>query len=219
MNSFPQTETTFQFQLPTHEIEMLATPAPENHDQHITVIICHPHPLFEGTMHNKVVTMLAKTFHTLGVRTVRFNFRGVGKSSGKYAEGIGETEDVIAIAHWIKTVCPNDKLWLAGFSFGAFVALRAAEKLHPAQLITVAPPVVNFNFDFALNTPITSPWILVQGENDEIVAPEAVFNWAEKLNPKPTIIRMKNTSHFFHGKLTELRDKLLNALVPSPAGE
>src|SRR3990167_3653863 len=87
-----------------------------------TAIICHPHSLMGGTMNNKVVTTLARAFSDLGHHTVRFNFRGVGESKGVYDAGIGETKDVLAIWDWIKARRPQDKIWLAGFSFGAFVS-------------------------------------------------------------------------------------------------
>ncbi len=188
---------------PVGNLESFAT-SPKENKKNITVIICHPHPLFGGTMNNKVVTTLAKTFDHLGCHTVRFNFRGVEKSEGKYSEGFGETEDACAIAKWVQTERPQDELWIAGFSFGSFVALQAAKKLAVKKLILVAPAVENFNFGFE----IPVPWILVQGEADEIVSPLAVFEWAEKCNVKPKIIRMENTSHFFHGKLIELSEKL-----------
>src|SRR5579883_2897349 len=122
METFPTTEMTFTIPASHGVLEILTSPAQENiPEKNITAIICHPHPLHGGTMTNKVVTTLAKTFRDLGMRTVRFNFRGVGKSEGAFAEGIGETDDLLAVVKWAQTTCSNDKLWLAGFSFGAFV--------------------------------------------------------------------------------------------------
>lgn len=191
------------------DIELIETPA-ENNSISATAIICHPHPLFGGTMNNKVVTTLARVFHELGLHTIRFNFRGVGKSSGKYDEGRGEVEDLLAIAAWIKKSRPLDALWLAGFSFGAYVATKAATQLSVAQLVTIAPQVSRFKEE--IMPPITCPWVLVQGEKDEVVSPEDVFAWIETLDPKPQVIRMPEAGHFFHGQLLELREKLTAVL-------
>lgn len=183
-----------------------------NHQKPATAIVCHPHPLHGGTMGNKVVTTLVRTFQEFGLSTVKFNFRGVGKSTGKFAEGLGETDDLFAVVEWVKKENPEHAIWLAGFSFGGFVAARASLQISPAQLVTVAPQVSRF---IEINLPpITVPWILVQGEQDEIVSPQEVFAWIETLDPKPVVIRMPKAGHFFHGKLTELRQELL-AKLPS----
>lgn len=189
------------------DIEVAVT---ENEGATKTAIICHPHSLFGGTMNNKVVTTLARTFGDLGLRSVRFNFRGVGRSAGSFDNGIGETDDLLAVVNWVKETYPNDKIWLAGFSFGSYVAARAAAHVVPEQLVSVAPPVVNF--DFAHLPQITCPWLIVQGENDEVVSPQAVYDWYDTLNPKPVLIRMPGCSHFFHGQLMELRRQIGAAL-------
>ena len=112
-----------------------------------TIIICHPHPLHGGTMHNKVVTILERSMRELGLRTVRFNFRGVGESEGSHDDGYGETDDLFAVAEWVRRTRPNDFLWLGGFSFGSFIAMRAALNLDIGQLISVAPPADRYPFD------------------------------------------------------------------------
>lgn len=207
MQILPAKESSFLLTGSVGEIETVVT---EYENAVATAIICHPHSLFGGTLNNKVVTTLARTCRDLGLRTVRFNFRGVGKSQGSFDGGKGETDDLLAIASWVKTQYPKDKLWLAGFSFGSYVATRAATQLSIAQLISVAPPVINFNFSEL--PPITCSWLIVQGEQDEIVSPEAVFAWIDTLNPPPTVIRMPGASHFFHGQLMELRRKIEEAL-------
>jgi alpha/beta superfamily hydrolase len=210
MKQFPQEETAFLFQGPVGAIEVL-THTPQDIDViKGTAIICHPHPLFGGTMQNKVVTMLHRVFNELGLRTVRFNFRGIGKTEGEHDDGRGETDDVIAIAEWIKTVYSDDALWLAGFSFGGFVAASAATRLPVTQLISIAPMVSRF-YEAHL-PPITCPWLIVQGEEDEVIAPEETYKWIDTLQPKPKLIRMPNAGHFFHGKLMELRRVLTAAL-------
>ncbi len=174
-------------------------------------LVCHPHPLQGGTMSNKVVTTLARVLSDLGLWSVRFNFRGVGQSTGQYAKGDGESEDALAVINWIKQQFPGRAIWLAGFSFGAYVALRVANQIDVAQLITVAPPV--HHFPITALPDINCPWLLVQGEEDEVVSPTAVFAWTQQLKKPPQIIRMA-TGHFFHGKLIQLREELVTALKP-----
>ncbi len=212
MQPFPTTESTFILPGPIGDLEIITTPLDETAKQnrHATAIICHPHPLFGGTMHNKVVTTLARVFRDLGLRTLRFNFRGVGKSVGTHDEGRGEVDDVLFIVQWIKTLFPTENIWLAGFSFGAYVATKAAMRESPKQLVTIAPQVSRFKQDDV--TRVTCPWILVQGEQDEVVSAEEVFAWIETLSHKPQVIRMPTAGHFFHGQLMELRRVLEAAL-------
>jgi uncharacterized protein len=174
-------------------------------------VICHPHPLFGGDLSNKVVYILARCFNDLGLSTLRFNFRGVGKSQGQYDQGNGETNDLLAILQWLKTACPQHAVWLAGFSFGAYIAARAAKQWPTQQLVCVAPPLENFPFKSL--PPFPCPWILIQGEQDEIVSPKAVFSWVAHLKNPPTLIRIKAASHFFHGHLLALSTQLKKALV------
>ncbi len=205
---FPLTESTLLIPGAAGDIEILASPI---ESANTTAIICHPHPLFGGTMHNKVVTTLARVFRDLGIRTVRFNFRGVGKSSGVHDEGRGELADLFTLTEWINQLFPQDALCLAGFSFGAYIATKAAMTLSPKQLVTIAPQVSRFKEDnLAL---VTCPWLLVQGEQDEVVSAEEVFSWVETLPHKPEVMRMPGASHFFHGQLLALRTLLENRLA------
>jgi alpha/beta superfamily hydrolase len=174
-------------------------------------VISHPHPLHGGTMHHKVVTTVERALRELGLATVRHNFRGVEHSAGVHDGGIGETDDLITIATWARATHPGAALWLAGFSFGSYVTVRAASRLDPARLILIAPPVGRWNFaDLA---PPSCPWLIVQGEEDEVVAPQAVFAWAESLRPAPHLVRMPETGHFFHRRLMDLRGVLKNSLA------
>jgi len=183
-------------------------------------VICHPHPLQGGTMHNKVVTTLERSLRELGMATVVFNFRGTGASQGTFDEGIGETDDLLAVAHWAQHVRPRAALWLAGFSFGSYVAARAAAQLPVRQMISVAPPVGRWDF-----TPLASPlcpWLVVQGEEDEIVDPRAVYAWAAAQPEPPTLVRMPETTHFFHRRLLDLRGVIKNGVranLPPLAGD
>jgi alpha/beta superfamily hydrolase len=173
-------------------------------------VVCHPHPLYGGTMHNKIVTTLAKTFQGMGVTTVRFNFRGVMDSQGFFDHGKGELEDLLAVINWIQEGRGKRELWLAGFSFGSFVAATAATQLNVSKLVTVAPPVQHFPMKDL--PPITCPWVLVQGELDDVVPPKEVLEWAEARRPKPVIIRFPEAGHYFHGQLGELRSEIEAAL-------
>lgn len=212
MKTFPLVETTFLLPGALGDIEVLVTPAPAENDRQATAIICHPHPLFGGTMKNKVVSTLARTFRELGLRTVRFNFRGVGRTAGKYDEGIGETEDLLKVIEWVKTVYPKDPLWLSGFSFGAYVSARAAVQVVPSQLVSIAPQVSRF-IDAKL-PPILCPWVLVQGDEDTVVSPQELKEWIPTLSHPPEMIWIHGAGHFFHGKLVELRERLKSYMNP-----
>jgi uncharacterized protein len=173
-------------------------------------LLCHPHPLHGGTMDNKVVTTVGRALQAGGIATLRFNFRGVGKSAGAFDGGRGETEDARAVAAFGAVRWPGRRLIVAGFSFGAFVALRLALELDTSRLITVAPPVDLFDFS-ALAVP-KCPWLVVQGDADEVVDPKRVLAWVKGLDPPPRLAVVPGVGHFFHGHLAELRDAVSEAL-------
>jgi alpha/beta superfamily hydrolase len=178
----------------------------------LVAIVCHPLSTEGGTMHNKVVTMTARALRELGATTVRFNFRGVGESEGAFDAGKGELDDLRAVAAWVRQQRADAVLWLAGFSFGAYVSLRAAAELQPAMLVSIAPPVARW--DFAGVTLPTCPWLVIQGEADEIVDPQAVYDWLKKTKAQAELVRMPDTSHFFHRKLIDLRGAIKNGVRP-----
>jgi len=167
-------------------------------------VVCHPHPQFGGTMTNKVVHMLAKSFTELGAAAVRFNYRGVGASEGTYDEGNGETLDALAVVEWAQERWPSVPLWLGGFSFGGGVAIRAATQLHPQRLVTVAPAIRLVAVD-AASLP-DSDWLIVQGDQDDLVNAKDIQQWAATLQPPPELVVVPGVDHFFHGRLSELRD-------------
>jgi alpha/beta superfamily hydrolase len=185
-------------------------------DAHGMAIICHPHPLFDGTMHNKVISTLQRTVRDEGYSTLRFNFRGVGQSVGTYGEGAGEIEDAYAAAWWFIKQHPGLPLTVMGFSFGACVAGRLAGRLeHEAlpltRLFMLAPSVERFDVEGKL--PVSCPLTIIQPEADEVVTPDKVYAWAEGLAQEHELIKVPECSHFFHGKLTDLK-----ALVQSRLG-
>lgn len=211
-DSFPVEPSTFLLTGPAGAIEVASTPADAESDgaRRGIAIICHPHPVHGGTMHNKVVTIIERALGEIGLDTVRFNFRGVGKSEGVFDDGNGEGDDLAAVVAWARRVRPDDAIWLAGFSFGSYVALRNAKQLAADALISIAPPVGRWEFE-AIDLP-ECPWLVVQGEEDEVVDPQAVFAWVDSLAKPPQLVRMPETSHFFHRRLMDLRGLVKNAM-------
>jgi alpha/beta superfamily hydrolase len=173
-------------------------------------VVCHPHPLYGGTMQNKVVHTVARAMQELGVPTVRFNFRGVGASAGTHDEGRGETSDALAVIDWTRARWNCTTLWLAGFSFGSAVALQASATARPAALVTVAPPVRRVAIDLVRRP--ECPWLIVQGDQDELVELSDVEEWARGFEPMPRIETIAGAEHFFHGKLGELREAVIGFL-------
>ncbi|HLQ13776.1 MAG TPA: alpha/beta fold hydrolase [Steroidobacteraceae bacterium] len=167
-------------------------------------VVCHPHPLFGGTLHNKVVHTLARALRSGGAATLRFNFRGVGASEGRHDEGVGETADTLAAVAWARERWPSAGLLLAGFSFGAAVAIRAAAAADPRWLISVAPAVDRVSLE-GLVIP-QCDWLIVQGSADEIVPPESVRSWVARTAPHARLRMLPGVGHFFHGRLHELQE-------------
>jgi len=167
-------------------------------------VICHPHPLYGGSLTNKVVHMLGRAINDLELATVRFNFRGVGKSAGSFDDGRGETEDLEAVARWVREQYPASPVWLAGFSFGAYIALKGHKRVDAEKLLLVAPPVTLYDLSDVPSVDI--PWWVIQGGQDEVIDPQAVDHWV-KQHPTPPIYEWYEPgSHFFHGQLNYLRD-------------
>lgn len=168
-------------------------------------VVAHPLPIMGGTMDNKVVTTLAKTLVELGYATLRFNFRGTGESAGSYDEGNGEMLDAIAAAKFMHDNYPGLPLLLAGFSFGAYVQARAAAELLPQQLVLVAPAVGRFAMP-----DVPAGTLLIHGDMDEVVELHELLRWARPQH-LPVIV-LAGAGHFFHGRLTQLKDIVLQHL-------
>jgi hypothetical protein len=173
-------------------------------------VVCHPHPLYGGTLDNKVVYTLARAFVELGVPSIRFNFRGVGGSAGSYDEGGGETADALAVIAYGRERWPGASLWLAGFSFGGAVAVRAAAQAAPETLVTVAPGITRIAMA-GVDSP-ACPWLIVLGDADDVIEPAAVLDWASRQSRAPTVRLMPGAGHFFHGRLHEVRSVVLDFL-------
>lgn len=166
-------------------------------------LIAHPHPLFGGTLDNKVVQTLAKVFFAQGYVSVRMNFRGVGASQGVHDEGLGESEDWLAVAYAMRTRFGALPLLLAGFSFGAFVHSHVARRLAeqgvpPQRLVLVAPAVGRFQVE-----PVPAGTLVIHGEEDDVVPLAEVLTWARP--QKLPVVVLPGTGHFFHGNLVELQ--------------
>lgn len=167
-------------------------------------VVCHPHPQFGGTLDNKVAYMMARGFNDAGIAALRFNFRGVGRSEGSFDQGRGELDDCLAVLDWARVRWPQ--IHLAGFSFGAYIALRASLRQRPGLLVTVALPVHYFPPD---ERPLIDwPWLLLQGDADEVVDPAAVMQWLQGLPRQPRVVIFPGASHFFHGQVVSLRHRL-----------
>jgi hypothetical protein len=177
----------------------------------ITAVVCHPHPLYGGTMHNKVAHRVASALFSLDVAVLRFNFRGVGKSAGTYDQGQGELEDARCALRELERRFPNARRWCAGFSFGSWVASRlTASEPSIERLLMIAPGVHTQTFE-EMRT-LTRPKVIVQGMGDEICRPENLLRvyptWAE---PK-RLIEIAQASHFFDKQLAELGEAVVEGM-------
>ena len=200
----------FQLAGPAGVIEALRDqPGPGVH-QRGTAVIAHPHPLFGGTMENKVVQTLARAFVQSGWVALRFNFRGVGASQGTHDEGRGELEDMLAL---IADQAPGGPLALAGFSFGSFVASRAIASLWPARAIEkiVLVGTAAQRFSVAeLPAEAHEASLVIHGEQDDTVSLAAVLDWARPQSLPVTVV--PGGTHFFHGQLPLLKSLVIRHL-------
>jgi hypothetical protein len=212
-DKFPTSRQEITLRGPAGKLECVADVPDPAEERPATIVICHPHPQHGGTMHNKVVTIIERAMRELGLRTIRFNFRGAGESEGEHDEGYGETDDLFAVTEWVRHTRPDDELWLAGFSFGSYITLRAAQNLQLGQLITIAPPVDRYEFSNVQHP--NCPWLVVQGDEDEVVVLEDVNCWIEDVDPKPDYLVMEQAGHFFHRRLMDLRGLLKNGVRPN----
>ena len=173
-------------------------------------VIAHPHPLFGGTMDNKVVQTLARAFVLCGWSAVRFNFRGVGGSAGIYDEGRGELDDLLAV---VAECAPDGPLALAGFSFGAFVACSAVERLRAeraiSQIVLVGAATGRFSVA-PVAADLHAQTLVIHGEQDDTVPLTDVFDWARPQNLPVTVV--PGAAHFFHGQLGLLRSLVVRHL-------
>lgn len=168
-------------------------------------IICHPHPLFGGTMHNKVVFRIARAFADAGFAVLRFNFRGTGRSEGAHDSGRGEQDDLRSAIEFVEHRFPGAEIWLAGFSFGSAVMLRAAacdERVR--AIIAVGVPVSRQDFSDIQHC--NKPKLLVQGSNDQYGPLDQLEIFFESLDEPKQLKIIDDADHFFEGHLPELAE-------------
>lgn len=195
---------------PAGRLEALLEAAGEA-DHVASAVICHPHPLHGGTMQNKVVHTLARSFIAQGFVALRFNFRGVNESEGEFDGGSGELDDVFAAMDYLSDQYPELPLWIGGFSFGAALAVHAAARRGAAGLISVAPAISRLAQ--SLPSQPECPWLIIQGDRDELVDVDETIAWVNNLDPGPELLILEGAEHFFHGRLVELREAIQEFII------
>ena len=199
-----------ELQGPAGRIEALLQER-EHEEPPFVAVVCHPHPLYGGTMHNKVAHRVASTLFARGGAVMRFNFRGVGKSEGVHDRGRGELQDALVVLDTLRRRHPAARVWVAGFSFGSWVASRlAASESAVEQLIMVAPGVHTQTFDEMRGSPV--PKLVLQGTADEVCRPENIARvfptWAD---PK-MLVEIEGAGHFFDRQLVQLAEAIERGL-------
>jgi uncharacterized protein len=197
----------------------------------LAAVVCHPHPLYQGTMHNKVVYQTAKALDSLGIPVLRFNFRGVGASEGIYDRGAGEEDDVRAALDYLESQFPGVPLLVAGFSFGAWVGLRrGCSDARVVELIGLGLPVDDRKLGFGYLAACAKPKLLIQGENDQYAEKSHFESFVQTFNSEAAaatqVVFIRSADHFFTGHLDEMRDAMRSWMVarhaewklPSPQG-
>ena len=179
------------------------------------VVVCHPHPQHGGTMHNKVAHTLARAFLRMGYAALRFNFRGTEASEGEFDDGNGELHDALAAIAWMRDRYPKGPLWIAGFSFGAAIAVKAAVRTELDGLISVAPAITRFAS--GMKTQPQCPWLIIQGDEDELVQVDDTVAWVDGLEPGPELLIIPGGEHFFHGRLLDLRESVTQFVTSAPS--
>ncbi len=181
-------------------------------------VVCHPHPLQGGTMHTKAVFRAAQALADVGIAALRFNFRGVGTSTGSYDQGIGEKEDVIAALDWLEERHPGLPLVVGGFSFGSMVALSAAaEDPRVVALFGLGLPIRMYDYGFLAD--VAKPVLVVQGEEDELGSGPEVEPVVAALGSHVTLARIEGGDHYFEGHIDEMKAVLGEYFLNGPGGE
>ena len=177
----------------------------------VTALVCHPHPLYGGTLHNKVVHKVASTLHELGAAVLRFNFRGAGRSEGTHDEGRGELEDARAALRWLEGRFPAARRWVAGFSFGSWIAARLAAGEPVERLILVSPPVGRSDFGALRESGV--PKLVLQGTRDEVCRPEELQREFPTWREPKRLVLVPQATHFYDRQLGALAEALRRGLL------
>lgn len=229
--SFLLKESKFLLSGPIGALELVTKPSDTGNAKGVG-LFCHPNPQQGGDLHNKVVTTVCKAFNHMGLHSVKFNFRGVGFSEGQYGNVVGEIDDLLAVLKWVNRVCPGMPICLGGISFGSYVATKVSfdwANIYNIQLLLSVAPTVDRR-DYAPFNTMPCPWIIIQGEDDEVVASRIVYDWYDTLilnilenqknhlNVLPKLIKIPNAGHFFNGQLTILRN-VIESILQSDWGD
>jgi alpha/beta superfamily hydrolase len=187
-------------------------------------LVCHPHPLYGGTMHNKAVFQAARALHDLGLPVLRFNFRGAGLSEGTHDKGRGEQDDVRAALGFLAQEFPGVPIILAGFSFGAWVGLRVGcEDPRVVALIGMGLPVNNADFSYLVAPgACAKPRLFLQGTEDQFGAKERIAALVESMSGQKELVFVEGVDHFFAGKLGEVGNAItewMTRVRPDICGE
>jgi alpha/beta superfamily hydrolase len=202
---------------PAGPLEAILDPPDEGTPLRAVVAFAHPHPQYGGTMHTKAVYQGAKGLARIGCAVLRFNFRGVGRSAGEFDRGPGELRDFVAALDYLSEKYPGARVWSAGFSFGAWVALEVgATDDRVSALIGIAPPVAtsvsDMTYDFPNTLASTKPKFFVQGEADEVCPLEAMWQFYGRLEEPKELVVIDAADHLFDGKTTEVGEALEDLL-------
>lgn len=198
-------ETPLLIQGPCGDLEALLCELPQ---AHAVALLCHPNPEQGGTMLNKVVSTLQRAARDQGLHTLRFNFRGTGNSAGSHSMGDGEVDDAEAVVEWLAQRYPSLPVVLMGFSFGGFVAAAVSGRLRAkgqsaVKGVLVAPAVQRLSATQPVDEHLD--WLIVVPEQDEVIAPQWVYDWAHALSSPHQLVKVAECGHFFHGRLPELK--------------
>jgi len=175
------------------------------------VVLAHPHPQFGGSMHTRVVYQTAKAFARIGCAVLRFNFRGVGTSEGSWDEGRGELDDFRAGVAFVRSQYPNARVWSAGMSFGAWVALTVgAEDADVSTLVGIAPPLARYDFDKVRTS--GKPKFFIQGERDELCPLKDMQEFYARAHDPKELVVIDAADHLFDGKVLEVADAIEDLL-------
>ena len=194
--------TTIEIQGSAGVLEARTDQASES--RNITAVLCHPHPQYGGSMHDGVVDVAAGVMLDHGIDCVRFNFRGVGRSEGVYDNGIGELDDLGAVANWVRDQNPDHKLWLAGYSFGSNIVFRSLAGLKPEFALLIAPPIGMMEFPEDVDT---SNVHAIAGDRDDFVDANKLM---ERFGDRANILN--GADHFFGGYYGPLGDAVAQAI-------
>lgn len=210
---FSMGQQKVQLSGPAGTLEALVSPVPDGVTPQRAVLLCHPHPLYGGTMHNKVLYRIARRLPLeADALALRFNFRGVGASEGSYDEGKGEIEDVRAGLDWLASQLPQVELALVGYSFGAVVGLHAAAGDARLRALVGLGLPLSLDMDFSKLHEIRVPLLLVQGEKDEFADEKAVRRFAEELPRPPALHFVAGAGHLFQGAEDDAVDAVVHFL-------